>query len=94
MREDQIKHDTQQQQFIWDIDGQIAILDYVTLSDSVYAYTHVYVPPALRGQNIAARLTQFALEEASKLGWKVKAVCPYIQTYTRRHSIDLEPIMV
>ncbi|MFK7850899.1 MAG: GNAT family N-acetyltransferase [Akkermansiaceae bacterium] len=64
--------------------GEPAILAYHARGDSV-VIDHTFVPPAMRGQGIAAIITQDALLEARRLGWKVIPDCSYVETYIQRN---------
>ncbi|MFN9822175.1 MAG: GNAT family N-acetyltransferase [Akkermansiaceae bacterium] len=46
---------------------------------------HTYVPERLRGKGIAASITQDALLEARRLGWKIVPDCSYMESYIQRH---------
>ena len=46
------------QRFELRIDGHLAVLDYVEQGDNVLAFTHTFVPPELRGRNVAAEVTK------------------------------------
>lgn len=61
-----------------------AFISYRQDGDTV-VIEHTYVPPALRGKGIAAILTQDALLEARRLGWKIIPDCSYVETYILRN---------
>jgi uncharacterized protein len=46
---------------------------------------HTEVPPAFRGQGVAAALVQAALDWARAEGLRVRPVCSYVAAYMRRH---------
>ncbi len=58
----------------------IAVCDYTEDGD-VWIFTHTFVPPAFRGQGIAAKLVKFALEKARSSGKKVVPACSYVAKY-------------
>ena len=58
-----IRHDPNARQFVADVDGNRAHLDY-TLADGVMTITHTRVPPAIGGRGIAAELMAAALDAA------------------------------
>jgi len=80
--------------FEWDIEGQTAFLLFRPIDDTSWAYTYVFVPPALRGQGHACTLTRFAMEYAGAQGKKVQAVCPFIRAYTEKNRKDFESILL
>lgn len=64
--------------------GATAVLEYESEGE-VLVFTHTFVPEALRGQNIAGRLTRFALDDVRQAGKKVRPQCSYTQLFLRRH---------
>lgn len=50
-------------------------------------FTHTVVDPAYRGQGIAGRLADFALNDAAAGGETIVPECPYIQKYLREHEV-------
>jgi uncharacterized protein len=68
------------------IDGHLAVLDYVEQGENVLAFTHTFVPPELRGRNVAAILTRFALDDARRQGKKVAPRCSYVATFLERNQ--------
>ena len=64
--------------------GDPAVISYRQCGDTV-VIEHTYVPPALRGKGIAAVITQDALLEARRLGWKIVPDCSYVETYIQRN---------
>lgn len=73
------------------IEDKIAVLEYQEQENNVLAFTRTYVPTELRGRNIAAMLTKFALDDARRQGKKVVPQCSYVATYIKRNKqyIDL-----
>jgi len=74
------------QRFELSIEGHVAVLDYVEQGENVLAFTHTFVPTELRGRNVAAILTKFALEDARRQGKKVVPQCSYVATYLERNK--------
>lgn len=68
------------------IEGKTAFLAYQAQGPDVLAFTHTFVPPELRGRNLAAILTRHALEDARSQGKKVAPLCSYVATYMERHK--------
>ncbi|MDR7267602.1 putative GNAT family acetyltransferase [Pelomonas saccharophila] len=61
-----------------------SVLDYVP-GDGQVVFTHTGVPPAYRGQGLAARLVEAGLQWAREQGLKVVPACSYVQLYLQRH---------
>lgn len=60
-----VRHDAATQRFVAEIDGQRAECDYRLYEhDGEVMFSHTYVPPALRGQGVAAELVRVALDWA------------------------------
>ncbi len=74
------------QRFELHIEGKTAILEYSLQDSNTAIITHTYVPAELRGHNIAAVLTRFALEDMRSHGLKVIPQCSYTATYLARHK--------
>lgn len=74
------------QRFELDIEGKTAFLEYRAQEPEVLAFTHTFVPPELRGRNLAAILTKYALEDARRQGKKVAPLCSYTASYMARHK--------
>ena len=68
---------------IW-INGLGCKLDYIEDKDS-FAITHVGVHPDLRGQGIAGKITQFALEYAKSKSLRVIPMCSYAAVWIQRN---------
>lgn len=68
------------------LEGKVAVLEYVAQGDHVLAFTHTFVPPELRGRNVAAILTKFALDDARRQGKKVVPQCSYVATFMARNK--------
>jgi predicted GNAT family acetyltransferase len=66
------------------VEGELAELVYER-RQGVLDVQHTYTPPALRGRDIAARLTDAAFAYAREHGLRIVPTCPYTQTYLARH---------
>jgi predicted GNAT family acetyltransferase len=70
--------------FVLRIDGDEAELVYERRGD-VLDIRHTYTPPALRGRDIAARLTEAAIAFAREHGLRVVPTCSYTARWLERH---------
>ncbi len=61
-----------------------SFLSYTFEGDCV-VFDHTFVPDALRGRGIAAKLARAALEEARQRRWKVVPRCSYVAAFINRH---------
>ncbi len=64
--------------------SEAAILSYRQRGD-LFHFDHTFVPPELRGKGAAAQITNYALLEARRLGWKVIPDCSYVENYIEKH---------
>lgn len=85
MKNTPIKNDLMKR-FELHIEDKIAVLEYQEQENNVLAFTRTYVPTELRGRNIAAILTKFALDDAHIQGKKVVPQCSYVATYIKRNK--------
>lgn len=74
------------QRFELEVEGKMAFLEYRDQGPNVLAFTHTFVPTELRGRNLAAILTRFALEDARKQGKEVAPICSYVAVYMERNK--------
>ncbi|MBB5767552.1 putative GNAT family acetyltransferase [Xanthomonas arboricola] len=81
----QADHDSAQQLFSVDTDGQHAELAY-RLEGERMTITHTQVPDAIAGRGIAAALVEAALAHARQQGYTVVPACSYAEAYIRRHQ--------
>jgi predicted GNAT family acetyltransferase len=68
------------------LEGNLALLDYVEQGENLLVFTHTFVPHELRGQNVAAILTKYALDDARQQGKKVVPQCSYVAAYMERNK--------
>ena len=61
-----------------------SVLDY-SLGAGRVVFTHTGVPPAYRGQGLAALLVDAGLQWARAEGLKVVPACSYVHAYIQRH---------
>lgn len=67
-------------------DGQVCVLDYHRDGDRA-VFTHTGVPPALRGQGLAAQLVDAGLQWAARENLQVIPACSYVA----RHLAQRRP---
>lgn len=84
-----VTHNAAENRFETWIEGQLSKLDYLD-EEGTIIMTHVGVYPEHRGQGVAGKLTQVALEYAKEKSLRVIPMCPYIATYIRRNPQYIE----
>ncbi|NLX18192.1 MAG: N-acetyltransferase [Desulfobulbus sp.] len=68
------------------LEGKIALLAYELRNNDTVVLTHTFVPPELRGKNVAAILTKFALDDVRRQGKKVVPQCSYAAAFLERNK--------
>lgn len=66
------------------IDGHLSKLDYFQ-DDKNFVITHVGVYPEFRGQGVAGKIMEAALEYAKQHSLRVVPMCSYAATYIRKN---------
>lgn len=81
-----IQHDLADKQFYVTIDGSRAYLAYMDLGRKTLDIYRTFVPNALRGKGLAAKLTERALQFANEEGYQVIPSCSYVERYMQRQE--------
>lgn len=68
-----------------DTDGKLLAEVTFPVTDGVANLDHTYVDVALRGQNIASKLLEAAVEQIRKNGWKAYPTCAYAVKWFSQH---------
>lgn len=80
-----IKHDSKNQKFYTLIGGKECSLKYDKINEHLFNLKMIFVPKNLRGQGVAGRLMEFAMNHARKNMIRVKASCTYVEYYLNTH---------
>ena len=78
--------------FFTRVDGVEAEIVYERRGD-VLDVRHTWTPPALRGRDVAARLTDAVFAYAGQQGLKILPTCSYTRRHLMRHP-ELRPLVV
>ena len=78
-------HDPDHHRFLFPTPHGEAELVYRIRRDGVMDLLHTFVPEAARGGTIASDLVKRAVAHAMANGLKLKATCPYVQSWLVRH---------
>jgi uncharacterized protein len=70
--------------------GQYAFVEYMRAKANII-YTHTEVPSEYEGMGVANRLAFVVMEYAKDNDLKVQALCPFIDSYVKRHK-EYQPI--
>lgn len=86
-----VRHNESEQRFETQVHGEMAVCEYQREGDRL-VFTHTYVPPELRGRNIAGKLVKVALEYAQQKGLHVVPACSYVAAYIQRNR-EFQPLL-
>lgn len=92
MEEGVIYHDESKNRFFLTIDGKESMVDYQKDENLMDLY-FTYVPDEFRGQGIASKLVQKALDYAHHHNYRVKPSCPFIESFIQNHK-EYQSILV
>lgn len=73
-----------------DAGRMVAEITFPETSEGVFTIDHTFVDKSLRGQGIAAKLVQAAVDEIEKRGGKVEATCPYAVKWLEKKQLEKE----
>jgi len=68
-----------------EVEGSIAFIEYKLSGDTLFLI-HTEVPPALKGKGAASAIVQKALQYAKDNNYKIVPICPFVQSYLKRHK--------
>jgi len=81
----EVRHDADRRRFYIPLDEGEAHLDYRIEDEETLDYAHTYVSPELRGQGLAGRVVEKALDHARDEGLKVVPSCPFVASFLKDH---------
>lgn len=65
----------------------VAEITFFETSPGVFVIDHTFVDESLRGQGVASKLVQAAVDEIHKRKGKVEATCSYARKWLAEHRI-------
>ena len=80
-----VTKNAEEQRFETSVEGQLAVIEYEMMGDSVIDFVHTEVPVALEGRGIADHMAHEVLEYARNQGLAVIPQCPFVADYISRH---------
>ena len=78
-----VSHDPENSRFVIELAEGLAVLQYARVDTATLDYHHTFVPRPLRGQGIASRLAEHALQYALDEDLAVMPSCPFVAAYIR-----------
>ena len=64
----------------------IAEITFTETSHGLFVINHTFVDESLRGQGVASKLVQAAVDEIKKRGGQVQATCSYAKKWLKEHG--------
>ena len=68
-----------------EVEGNIAFIEYKLDGDTLFLI-HTEVPAALEGKGAGSAIVQKALQYAKANNYKIVPLCPFVQSYLKRHK--------
>ena len=81
-----IQHDPKEKKFFAETEGEEARLLYRETENKEMDLYSTFVPPAGRGQGLAKKLVEAAIEYAESRDFKIIPSCSYVKTYFDKHQ--------
>lgn len=82
---DNVINNSDKNRYELELNGNIAIAEYILNKKGVLFFTHTEVPQELEGQGVASNLIEEAFEDAEERGLKVAPICPFVKSYIQRN---------
>lgn len=64
----------------------LAEIEFEKVGENNYNIFHTFVDESLRGQGVASKLVEKAVEEIAKRNGKVEATCSYAKAWLEKHG--------
>ena len=79
-----VQHNPSEHTFTADVEGGVAELAYTRSGDTL-TFTHTFVPPPARDQDVGTALVEAGLSYARDNGLTVFPQCPFVEAYMADH---------
>lgn len=83
--EREVRHNADRHRFYIPLEEGEAHLDYERIDSETVDFSHTYVSPSRRGEGLARRVVEQALEHAREEGLKVVPSCPFVASFLKDH---------
>lgn len=81
-----VAHNERKSRFEIFVDGELAGFAHYHLSNGVASFDHTEVQPRFNGRGLRTTLVTAAFDQVREAGaWKIRAVCPFVVTFVKRH---------
>lgn len=85
MAKHKLTDNTAMQQYEFDVDGQLAVIEYMKPGKGIIYLTHTFVPETLSGQGIGTELVEAVLQDVKRQGLAAVPQCEFVAQYIVRH---------
>ena len=83
--EQKLKVNVESHRLELELEGGVAFIEYKLSQDKLFLI-HTEVPAALEGKGVASAIVQKALQYARDNNCKIVPICPFVQSYLKRHK--------
>src|SRR4029078_7118585 len=83
--EEKLKVNVELHRLEMEVEGSIAFIQY-KLDGNLLFLIHTGVPPVLEGKGAGRAIGQKALQYAKDNHYKIVPLCPFVQSYLKRHK--------
>ena len=80
-----LKDNTDLNRFELEVEGNIAFLEYKRSRDWLFLI-HTEVPETMEGKGVGSTIIQKTLQYAKDNNYKIVPICPFVQSYLKRHK--------
>lgn len=87
-----VRHNLSASRYEIEVDGHLAVAEYVLEAEGRIVFTHTFVPPELRGRGLAEKLVRRALDDARAQDRRVVPACSYVAAFIARHA-EFQPLL-
>ena len=89
MRKDlRVEHDTDRHRFVAQLPEGDAVVVYRDEGGGTLDLLHTEVPAAVEGSGVASALVHGVVAHARAENLRLRATCPYVKTWLRRHAAE------
>jgi predicted GNAT family acetyltransferase len=79
--------------FELEIDGHMAIIDYILNAKGVMYLTHTEVPKELEGKGVGHKIVREALAYIDQHEYKLAPLCPFVAAFVKRNISDYRHLL-
>ena len=80
-----VSFEAEKKQFELDIQGDVAVIQFILNKQNTIFLTHTEVPKSLEGKGVGNKIVGETLEYIKKEDWKLAPLCPFVAAYLKRH---------